>query len=173
MRIPSRKMPKAPERTLTAIGYIILSLIMAGFIALFWYAEPKLLIVGLLFVCFFIPIKWYEVHLDRRKLAEERKNESICTFARSFNCRIIDTWAIRAVYEELLPLNLNSPLRKSDRFEEDLHIDDEELDYMAPDIAYRACRSLENTKNNPLYGKVKTVGDLVLFLNNQPSTNTE
>jgi len=35
------------------------------------------------------------------KLCEERKGLSICDFAREFDLRVVDTWVIRAVYEQL------------------------------------------------------------------------
>ena len=47
-------------------------------------------------------------------------------------------------------------------------MDDEDLEDIALEIARRARRSFENFEQNPLYGKVKTVGDLVSFVNRQP-----
>ncbi|HEX5998235.1 MAG TPA: hypothetical protein VFZ16_02380 [Hyphomicrobiaceae bacterium] len=40
-----------------------------------------------------------EARRDRR-IAKEREGESICRFARGFDCRKVDTRIIRAVYEE-------------------------------------------------------------------------
>jgi len=41
------------------------------------------------------------------------------------------------------------------------------------EILQRAGRSIDNTKNNPYFDKVRTVRDLVYFVNEQPTvTNT-
>jgi acyl carrier protein len=109
-------------------------------------------------------------------LAESRSGESICEFARSFERKEIDTWVVRAVYEQLqryLGEDPSVPIRATDRLKEDLPIDSEdlELDLMA-EIAQRTGRSLDNTIANPYYDKVRTVGDLVLFFNAQPRNAT-
>ncbi|HWM69920.1 MAG TPA: hypothetical protein VNO35_25310 [Steroidobacteraceae bacterium] len=111
-----------------------------------------------------------------RLLAESRSGESICEFARSFERKEIDTWVVRAVYEQLqryLGGDLPVPIRATDRLKEDLPIDTEdlEMDLMA-EISQRAGRSLSNTTANPYYDKVKTVGDLVLFFDAQPKNST-
>lgn len=107
------------------------------------------------------------------RLAQERSGESICQFARSIDCRSVDTWVVRAVYEELqagLPgAGRSLPLRVTDRLRKDLRLDVDDLDLsLVPDIAQRAGRDLSSTQGNPFYGKVATVGDLVHFLNAQP-----
>jgi hypothetical protein len=111
----------------------------------------------------------------RRRLADlavVRQGESICTFARSFGRRAVDTWVIRAVYEELQPycrsVRVTLPLRVTDHLEEVLGIDAEELDDVAEDIAHRTGRPLDVCDRNPFYGKVVTVGDLVWFFAHQP-----
>ena len=107
------------------------------------------------------------------RLAADRQGESICSFARSFDYRAVDTWVIRAVFEELQPYcnfgRCMLPLRATDDLEDLLRIDPEDLDDLASDMAFRAGRSLEDCDKNPFYGKVKTASDLVLFLVNQPS----
>ena len=107
-----------------------------------------------------------------RVLAESRSGESICEFARSFERTQVDTWVVRAVYEQLqqyLGGTIPVPIRATDRLTEDLPIDTEdlEMDLMAQ-IAQRTGRSLISTTANPYYDRVKTVGDLVLFFNAQP-----
>ena len=107
-----------------------------------------------------------------RKIGEDRTNESICTFARSFNCRQIDPWVLRAVYEELSrhlavdghPL----PIRADDQWEKDLRIDPEDFGELAMDIAHRAGRSIEEIGKIPWYEGLKTVRDLVMFFQRQP-----
>ena len=101
-----------------------------------------------------------------------REGHSICHFAREFDCRAVDTWVIRAVYEtlqdELAPYHPAFPLSVTDRLVEDLGIDPEDLDLgIAPGVAERSMRTLEHRERNPLYGRVETAGDLVLFFQGQ------
>ena len=107
-----------------------------------------------------------------RRLAASRPDESVCTFARAFACRSTDTAIIRAVYEELQQYFRFAvpafPFRASDRFEDDLQLDHEDLDDLAAVIAHRARRTLASTESNPLYGRVHTVRDLVGFFAHQP-----
>ncbi len=105
-------------------------------------------------------------------LARCRKGESICGFVRSFDTRLTDTWVIRATHQEL-QLFLRSylpafPIRASDSVLDDLRLDPEDLDDLLVDIAERSGRSVDTTDDNPYYGKVKTVMDMVLFINTQP-----
>lgn len=116
------------------------------------------------------------VHLDKKRLmrlADERSEESICTFARAFDYRRLDTKVIRAVYEELQKyfgfLKRSLPFRPSDRFEEDLKMDHEDLNDLASVIAERSGRTFDSPDTNPFYGKVTTVSDLVEFFCHQPT----
>lgn len=112
----------------------------------------------------------------RRKLqalASQRSDESICAFARSFDARAVDTWVVRAVYEqlqaELHDLSPKFPVRASDDLLHHLMLDPDDLDLsLAPDIAQRTGRSLDDTGRNPYFANVHTVKDLVLFFNAQP-----
>lgn len=98
----------------------------------------------------------------------ERAGESIGTFARSFDLKIVDSWVIRAVYEELQFYVPDVPLRKTDSIF-DLRLDSEELEMeVIPNIGKRTGRSLENYQSNPHFGEIKTVEGLVLFFNAQP-----
>jgi hypothetical protein len=45
---------------------------------------------------------------------------------------------------------------------------DEDLDDFAERVAQATRRAWSDLENNPLYGKVTTTQDLVLFLNRQP-----
>lgn len=105
-------------------------------------------------------------------LAATRNGESICGFARSFDLRSTDPLVIRAVYEqlqeELLSYQKSFPVRGSDRLEEELGLDGDDLDMsVATAIARRSGRSLEGTQSNPYYGRVMTASDLVYFFNGQ------
>jgi hypothetical protein len=105
-----------------------------------------------------------------RQFAATRAGEGICEFAREFNAREIDTWIIRAVYEEVQDCIASEfPLRAGDRLGEDLRIDPDDLDMViALRVAERTGRSLEQPERNPYYQRLITVGDLVNFFNNQP-----
>ncbi len=109
-------------------------------------------------------------------LAALRSNESICTFAKSFNTREVDTWVIRAVYEQLQNYLEASypqfPIRADDQLDGCLITDPDDLDLdLAKEISMRTGRSLESAKDNPYYANIKTVRDLVLFFNAQPYAN--
>lgn len=105
------------------------------------------------------------------RMAQSRAGESICQFARSIDCRRVDTWVVRAVYEALqrhLPGAVAVPLRVTDHLQRDLRLDADDLDDLIVDMAQRAQRCLAHTSGNPFFGKVATVGDLVEFLQAQP-----
>jgi hypothetical protein len=115
----------------------------------------------------------YEITSIRRRcraLIAARAGESICTFARSFDVRSVDTWVIRAVYEDIQQyLGLPVPIRPTDNLIQDLYLDPEALELdLAQSIALKSGRTLLETESNPKYMKVFTVDDLVMFFNAQP-----
>jgi hypothetical protein len=108
--------------------------------------------------------------IDRRRvrlIAGDRQGESLCSFVRSFDYRATDTWILRATYEQLQPL-VGFPLRKCDDLYRDLRLDGDDVDDIAEEIASRTGRPLAHAKDNPYYGRVKTVADLVSFFGGQP-----
>lgn len=114
--------------------------------------------------------------LQLRALASAREGQAICEFARDFNTREVDTWVVRAVYEQLQGhlrhVHPSFPVRADDRLEEDLRVDDEDLDMdIAQEIGHRTGRSLDSSAANPYFGRVRTVRDLVLFFQNQPRSS--
>jgi hypothetical protein len=175
MRIPSRRMPLLKRPPAGVIGWLVL-----GTLALiFAYLIAKLLSahlwVGSALLGAFLAWAYFDDRRQRRRLenlAAARLNASICHFARSFDARQVDTWIIRAVYEEvraeLEHTYPSFPVCSEDRLDE-LIVDPDALDMsIAPNVAERTGRSLDNANENPYFGKVRTVGDLVLFLNAQP-----
>jgi len=98
-----------------------------------------------------------------RRLAKDRQEEDLCTFARAFDRRSIDPRIIRAVYEGLQDHYQGFPIRSTDRFVEDLKMDNEDLDEFIADIAGRIGRSMAGVAGNPLNGRISSVNDLVLF----------
>jgi hypothetical protein len=165
-------MPKVRRKPISLIGRILLALLCSGVLYALW-ASP---IVGGGFLMLIVGWSWIATALTRRKLsriAATRTGDSIGTFAREADYRKIDTWILRAVYEQLREYlsssHPNFPLRWNDRLSQDLDIDDEDLDdYIAVEIAERTGQDMKSTKENPFFGKVLTVGDLVLFFNEQP-----
>jgi hypothetical protein len=157
MRLPSRNMPKRIVHKAARFGVLLIAGLLA-FPGLIWWplalALPALVLAATI--------------ADRqrcRNIAKARAGESICQFARSFDRKTVDPWVIRAVYEEL---SNEFPIRRSDSFYPDLRIDADDQDDYFEVIALRLGRSLENSKDNPWFGKVETVGDFVFALQCQP-----
>jgi hypothetical protein len=106
--------------------------------------------------------------------ASARTAEDIGSFARGFNRRDgtpLDPWAIRAVWNALAPLTESRgrriPLRPTDRFEQDLGIDLEDLEDLVPPLVEQCERVHGDWKTNPFYDKLETVADLVHFISAQ------
>ena len=171
MRTPSRRKLAAPKRKATIWVYPIIALALAVTGCFIW-KHPKFLYI----ISVMAGIIWVESLRERsrrRKLALSRSGESICTFVNSFDCRHTDTWVLRAIYEELsryLAVEGHPiPIRADDQcYKGELKIDGEDFDDLAVDAAARSGRSMDDTDRNPYYGKVRTVRDLVAFLEHQP-----
>ena len=177
MRTPSRRMPPLEaQRGLDAAGRVWLAMLAAGSIWAAWRAVEASPWLTALIVCAALLLTKLATHQRRRRLrawAQARPGESICTFARSFDMRAVDTWVIRAVYEQLQAClahdHAGFPVRASDALVKGLLDDADDLDLdLVFEIAQRTGRSLESAERNPLYGKVTTVRDLVVFFNAQP-----
>jgi hypothetical protein len=172
MRRPSRLLPRVRRKRVPLLGWALLCALVAGFAYALW--RQPLLTAGLvLLVCGVSASHWLFVRRHLRRLAAVRTGEDIGVFAKQFDYRNVDTWVIRAVYEELqeyLGSEVNAfPLRASDRLSEDLKVDQGDLeDVVASRVAERTGRSHEAATSNPFYGKVHTVSDLVHFFNAQP-----
>ena len=148
-----------------------LAVMAVAFMAVFW-TYPVTVGGSLLALGSLVAVLSRREALRLARMAQGRAEESICQFARSIDCRRVDTWVVRAVYEEL-QRSLSAvgavPLRLTDNLQSDLRLDADDLDDLVSDMAQRARRSLADTSANPLFGKVTTVGDLVEFLHAQPS----
>jgi hypothetical protein len=175
VRTPSRKMPKyLPARRRWLVWPLAVALVsgLVYAVGLFvvswpWIAVP-LLALGAAHI-------YFDVKRAKRQLTQKlaaREGESICQFARSFDCRRVDTWIIRAVYEALqaqVPSARPMPIRAIDSLAHDLGVDDEDLEWVAAEeVARRTGRSMIGFERNPYYGKVRTAADLVHFFNQQP-----
>lgn len=106
-----------------------------------------------------------------RKLAKNRRNDSICKFARSFDCRGTDTLLIRAVFERFQEW-LGAPVCKDDNLFEDWQMEGDDFDDAVEEVAGLTQRPLAGMEANPWYGKVCTPGDLVNFFMHQPLAKT-
>lgn len=167
-------MPKYKEKPTTPFGWLVLVLLVCLLLWLVWSFPYLLLLVPV----FILIDAWDKKKRNEHfaKLLEDRENDSICTFSRHFEFREIDTWVIRAVYEQLQSY-LNSekehfPVRATDDVFGDLMIDDEDFEYdIVEEIAQRTGRTLDNAESNPYYGKANIVENLVFFFNEQPKEN--
>lgn len=151
-----------------------LAVMAVAFMAVFW-THPVAVGGSLLALGSLVAVLSRREALRLARMAQSRAGESICQFARSIDCRRVDTWVVRAVYEELqrsLSAVVAVPLRLTDHLQSDLRLDADDLDDLVSDMAQRARRSLADTSANPLFGKVTTVGDLVEFLQAQPRLQT-
>ncbi len=151
-----------------------LALIACGFLAELW-VHPVAVGGSLLALGSLVAVMSRREAQRLAHMAQGRAGESICQFARSIDCRRVDTWVVRAVYEELqrsLSAVVAVPLRLTDNLQSDLRLDADDLDDLVVDMAQRARRSMADTSANPLFGKVITVGDLVEFLQAQPRLPT-
>jgi hypothetical protein len=174
MRIASRHMPKYRPMPMGITAWLFLvALGSAGVHLLFNKPFASALVAALLSLAYLATrprIKREEKKL--RELAASREGQSICEFAREFDLRTSDSWVVRAVYEQvqkqLIHIHPAFPLRGMDRLKEDLNLDDDDLDLdIAPEVEQRTGRSLTNASDNPYFGKVRTVSDLVLFFQSQ------
>jgi hypothetical protein len=173
--IPSRFMRRAMNEEKAPIsGWIMLATLVSIAIYLF-YRHPYA--VGGFAIAIIIR-SWYTNVHHRNKflgLAKLRESESICDFAKAFDARRIDTWVIRAVYEELQHavegFGVKLPIRPDDNLEETFAFDPDTLEWdIAPRIAQRTGRDFSDARGNPYYGKIVSAADLVRFFNLQPTT---
>jgi hypothetical protein len=111
--------------------------------------------------------------LRLRRLAQERRGDSICSFARSLDYRRLDTTIIRAVHEGFQEYLNNVypgfPVRPSDDVYQVYGIDPEDYEDMIVQFADRMGRSLEGYDRNPYYRQISTVSGLIEFLCDQPA----
>jgi hypothetical protein len=165
MRPFSRWMPKPDTPGVSAVGWLIVAFVLPIFILLLAVTWPLML-----FGRFFL-------NRHFRRLLSERPGEDIGTFARAFDRRTqpFDPWVVRAVWDALVPYvvcggrKVPVPLRPSDRLFEDLRIDPEDTEFeLIEEIATRSRHSLNNLENNPFFGEMETVGDLIHFISLQP-----
>ena len=170
MKQASRFMPKyEPKKASKPMLIALFAIAVVIVIYQPWYL---LVIAGIaLLVIVWSAIDQPKVESHFQNLCKERSGLSICEFAREFDPKVVDTWIIRAVYEQLqaaLPTKQNVPIKASDSLFDTLMLDEDDLDLdLVEEIAQRTSRSLEGYESNPYYGKITTARNLVLFFNHQ------
>jgi hypothetical protein len=147
------------------VGWLVLSSIAAAI----GYGMVMSIPMRWAFGGWFVLIAVFAVFHRRwlRRLKEERKEESICSFARALPAKEHDTWVMRAVYEEMSRVT-GGPLRPYDDIKKFWRVNPEDLDDVAFTIAHRAGRSMDDTKKNPMFDRVVTIADMITFFEHQP-----
>lgn len=168
----SRWMPP-PRRSLNRLAAWSLFLLLTALLGVAAaYTDWGKVMLGTLWVIWIVGAVTNRRQLQR--LAEGRDTEDIGSFARSFDRRRepFDAHVVRAVWDAFQPYvrfrGRAVPLRVTDRIDEDLHIDWDDIDMgILEEVAARAGRSLDDLEANPYYGRVRTVGDLVRLVSAQ------
>jgi len=174
MKQASRFMPRyKPGKVNKPALFAFLAIALAVVIYQPWFLAVIAGIAALVIVWSAIDQPKVERHFI--ELCKERDGLSICEFARVFDPTVVDTWVIRAVYEQVqaaLPTKQSVPIKASDTLFDVLKLDEDDLDLdLVEEIAQRTGRSLDGHKNNPYYGKITTPQKLVLFFNHQDRAN--
>jgi hypothetical protein len=168
--MPSR----SPYKLLSTQSAIPLIAIAPGIFGIILLTQgTPLFLVCFISVSFFFALYLSMLAMEtrRNRVAAERKDETICSFARQLNCRETDTWIIRAVYEEFSDY-FGYPPHLDDRFDK-VDMDSLEIDELWELISKRIGRALDNTDKNPYFGKVETVRDFILFITEQPLVDSK
>jgi len=123
-------------------------------------------------------VGWLYDRPRARRISVERQsrpNEDFGSFVRAFDLTgpaPVDPWAVRVVWEAVLPLTALRgpaiPLRPADRFAADLGVDPEEVEELIPSLVGRCGRAVGNWSANPYFSGLATVGALVHFISAQP-----
>lgn len=101
------------------------------------------------------------------RLRAQRSDESICTFARGFGRRAVDTWVVRATYEELAQW-AGFPPRATDRLSEEYGIEDDDVLDLVELVAERAGVDEGSLDSGSGMAPLETTGDVVRYLSRRP-----
>jgi hypothetical protein len=153
---------------MSPLGWIILAALFLGIVIWFVLHPLDVLPVATIGGAFWLWIRLAGVVQARKfnRMGRERSGETICQFARHFAGSDFDPVVVRAVYETTQELygRTDLPIRPSDRFSKDFSVCGEDLHDLCEEVAQLAHRSLEAAEQNPLWGKVHTVAELVRFM---------
>ncbi len=157
-----------------SLRFLILILVAGTSIAgglggIYWLGMPYFLItLGVIAV----GVAW-SLHRRHqlRSIRRERADLSICTFVKAFDYRRIDTWVLRAVYEEVSGL-AGFPVKPEDDIYDNLQLGSDDLnDALLPEIADRCGRDINEFDRNPYtvrFEEAPTVSNLVMWFQHQP-----
>ena len=169
----SRWMAPPPKPMSRLAAWLIFGVLVSPLVVAAAFTRGGKYLLAALVVMWTLSARAVRGHLQR--LAAERRGEDIGSFARAFDRRLepFDPRVVRAVWDALQPYVTyrggRAPLRPTDRIDEDLEIDQDDIDTcVLQEVAERAGRSLDGIEANPWYGRVTTVGDLVRLLSAQP-----
>ena len=165
MKTLSRHLPPAQKSEMNPLGGMLL-IAFSIFVIFQIYNHPIIIIpLFTLFLGYLLANRHESKQLQN--FIKDR-SDNICSFRKSFNLKIVDPWIVRASYEAFQSyLGKDFPLRASDRIEEDLHIDSEDLEDIANEVFARTGYDVSDNQQNPFYNRVKTVEDFVLFFTHQ------
>src|SRR5437763_11937501 len=180
MHLPSRTMPKVLRRTSMPgliFAYAMLFAMLGAYVYELWQ-HPIVMVILSAVVAAIVTSNRRQTKRHLAEIARERDGESICEFSRAFDVRKTDAWVIRAVYEQIQEqlrwVQPGFPVRATDRLVEDLRLDPDDIDMdVFSDVASRTGRSIRYTRSNPMYGRVRTVADLVAFFCAQEQLPTQ
>jgi len=198
MKTASRFMPSKVFNRYSfgdAIGTTIFYMFVCCFLCLFIapaFNIPLLWAeIVILLITVFIVLSLISYDLKKHKIFNSRPNDDIGTFTKDLNYRELDTWVIRATYEEISEyMKIKGkpfPIRPSDKLYLDLGLSCDNLHDMVDNITSRIGRELEliediddliehekfeeneDNDNSPLhYTGACTVEDLIMYINKQP-----
>jgi len=167
--MPKYTEPKSSKFTIV-LGFVFLLLLLIA--VAYSISTTPFLFLGIPILALYIYFQNKKTKAKFSLLAKERREISICEFARSFNTKKIDTWVVRAVYEQIQEYVPTIPIKENDTLFELLEIDEEDLEFdILSEISQRTGRSLEGLEDNDYFKNLKTVGDLVYMFNEQPLKN--
>ncbi len=166
MNAPSRQMEPMPaSQKPTLVSWLVVVAILSPLVWLAVASAPlRWIVIGsftLMAVLTILHRRWL------KRIKEERKEESICTFSRALPAKDHDTWVVRAAYEEISH-HAEAPIRPSDNVVKFWGIDGDDLDDAILRIARRARRSMADVQKNPFCGRAVTVADVIAFVEHQP-----
>ena len=168
-------MPPAPVgRPPTLTCWLVLAgltVAVGAFLYSTWPIGP--IVIGLIGGCSAVLARTWIRDLAAQAAERRQAGESLCTFARAFPRRDVDTWVIRAVWDALQPYlrrrtDAPFPIRATDRPCTDFGIHVEDLEDLADELLVWTGRSWDGADQDPLYSKEETVDDLVRFVDAQP-----
>lgn len=167
-------MPALPKGT-AAEQMFVFCVVVVFVSAVIWVCVKKpIAFVPVLVVTGYLMIVSASENRRLRRVALQRMNDNICTFARSFDCRTIDSWTVRAAYEELQKYFASSgqafPIRASDRFKEDFGLDGEDIVDLMFAISERSQHDITFLAKELDARQIHTVSDLVTLVSNLPET---